>query len=176
MARDPKPEYVDVEVVSPGDKRTRTAADGPDPLILLVSRILDTLFRIPGTRIRFGLEPIIGIIPVLGDQVATLISGALLFRSLQHGLPRIALVRMGLNIALAGVIGMIPILGELFVLWYKPNIRNCRILERYIGSAQGSARADWIFVSVIVGLTFFLMTAVGIFVAYAVLRALQSPF
>jgi hypothetical protein len=176
VAKVPKPEYADVEVLPKEGAGAKTRTGDPDPLILLVSRLLDTIFRVPGTRIRFGLEPIIGLVPVLGDQVATLISAALLFRSLQHGLPKIALVRMGLNVALAGLIGMIPIIGDVFVLWYKPNIRNCRVLQRYMGHAQTSSRADWLFVSWIVGVTFFLMTVVGALLTYAVISALQRPF
>ncbi len=178
MAKVSKPEKLDFEVLPPTGASTeaKTTHDGPDPLIWLVSRLLDTVFRIPGTRIRFGLEPIIGLIPVLGDQAATLISAALLFRSLQHRLPKIALVRMGLNVALNGLIGAIPILGDAFVLWYKPNVRNYRILQRYAGQAKASTRLDWFFVFAIVAVTLFLITTLSAFVAYAVLRSLQKPF
>jgi hypothetical protein len=176
MPKDVKAGYVDFEVLPKKGWRATISQEGPDPLIWLVSRILDTLFRIPGTRVRFGLEPVIGLIPILGDQVTTLISATLLFRSLQYRLPKIALVRMGLNIALNGLVGMVPIIGDVFVLWYKPNIRNCRILQRYVGQGQQSSRADWLFVLGIVGTTFLLLTLFGAFVGYAVVRALHHPF
>ena len=178
MPKDTKADYVDVEVLPKGDlgPRARHSKGEPDPLIWLVSRVLDTIFRIPGTRIRFGLEPVIGLIPVLGDQVTSLISAALLFRSLQHHLPKIALVRMGLNIVINGLVGMIPIVGDIFVLWYKPNIRNYRILQRYVGQGRPSSRADWLFVLAIIGTAFLLITLFGAFVSYAVVRALQHPF
>ena len=175
MPKSSKTDYVDLEVV-PGDRAPRPVHEGPDPLIWLVSRLLDTVFRVPGTRIRFGLEPIIGLIPVLGDQAATLISAALLFRSLQHRLPKVALARMSLNLAINGLVGMIPVLGDLFVLWYKPNVRNYRLLQRYAGQAKPNSRGDWLFVLGIVGVTFFLITLFGAFLAYAVLQALQRPF
>jgi hypothetical protein len=171
-----KPDYVEVEVLPKADPRVRNSPEVPDTLIWLVSRVLDTIFRIPGTRIRFGLEPVIGLIPVLGDQFTTLISAALLLRSLQHRLPKIALVRMGLNIAINGLVGMVPIIGDIFVLWYKPNIRNYRILQRYAGQARQSSRADWLFVVAIIGVTFLLVTLFGAFIGYAVIRALQHPF
>jgi hypothetical protein len=178
VSKEVKPGYVDVEVLPKEDPgpRVRNSQREPDPLIWLVSRLLDTIFRVPGTRIRFGLEPVIGLIPVLGDQVTTLISAALLFRSLQHRLPKIALARMGLNIALNGLVGMIPVIGDIFVLWYKPNIRNYRILQRYVGQGRQSSRGDWIFVLAILGVAFLLITLFGAFISYAVLRALQHPF
>ena len=91
---------------------------------------------IPGTRIRFGIEPIIGLIPIFGDQVTSLMSAALLYRSVQHRLPKIALVRMALNILINAVVGMVPFFGDIFVLWYKPNIRNYKILQRYAGQTN----------------------------------------
>ena len=160
-------DYIELEVLpSPG--RTKQG-DDLDPLIKLISRLLDTVFLIPGTRIRFGLEPIIGLIPVLGDQVTSLISAALLYRSVQHRLPKIALVHMALNIFINAVVGMIPVIGDLFVLWYKPNIRNYRILERYAGQSSAVTRGDWFFVSMLIGSTFFLIVVVTLVLVYATL-------
>ena len=159
--------YVEVEVL-PRQSRPRRNS-GPDPFIELASRLLDTIFLVPGTRIRFGFEPIIGLIPILGDQATSLMSAALLYRSVQHRLPKIALVRMALNILINGVIGMVPLIGDLFVLWYKPNIRNYRILQRYAGHADAVTKNDWLFVSLLIGTTFFLMVCITILLTYALL-------
>jgi len=171
--RDPKnaragsgSEYLTVEVLPPAEKAKRQA-DDLDPFIKLVSRLLDTVFVIPGTRIRFGVEPIIGLIPVLGDQVTALISAALLYRSVQHRLPKIALVRMALNILINAVVGMVPILGDIFVLWYKPNIRNYKILQRFAGQTNAVTTGDWMFVSILIGSTFFLIVVVTLGLIYA---------
>jgi hypothetical protein len=158
-------DYIEVEVL-PAEGKTKQA-NQTDPYIQLVSRILDTFFVIPGTRIRFGIEPIIGLIPILGDQVTSLISAALLYRSVQHRLPKIALVRMALNILINAVVGMVPLFGDLFVLWYKPNIRNYKILERYAGQANAVTRGDWLFVSILISSTFFLIVAVTLVLVYA---------
>lgn len=158
-------DYLDVEVL-PRTRRKAQAGD-PDPFIKLISRLLDTFFVIPGTRIRFGLEPIIGLIPFLGDQVTALISAALLYRSVQHRLPKIALVRMALNIFINAIVGMVPIVGDIFVLWYKPNIRNYRILQRYAGQTTAVTGGDWLFVSILIGSTFFLIVAVTLLLVYA---------
>jgi Domain of unknown function (DUF4112) len=162
-----EPGYIEVEVLPPEGKPKKS--DDPDPFIKLVSRLLDTLFVIPGTRIRFGLEPIIGLIPILGDQATSLISAALLYRSVRHRLPKIALIRMALNILINGIVGMVPGVGDIFVLWYKPNIRNYKILQRYAGQVDGVTRGDWMFVSVLIGTTFFLMVTVTLLLVYAAL-------
>jgi len=161
------PKYVEVEVLPRQDRARQNS--GPDPLIEFVSRLLDTIFVFPGTRIRFGVEPIIGLIPILGDQATSLISAALLYRSVQHRLPRIALVRMALNILINGVIGMVPLIGDLFVLWYKPNIRNYRILQKYAGHTSVVTKDDWSFVLLLIGTTFFLMVCITVLLTYAVL-------
>ncbi len=140
-----------------------------DPFIKLVSRILDTFFVIPGTRIRFGIEPIIGLIPIFGDQMTSLMSAALLYRSVQHRLPKIALVRMALNILINAVVGMVPLFGDIFVLWYKPNIRNYKILQRYAGQTNAVTGGDWLFVSILIGSTFFLIVVVTLVLVYATL-------
>jgi uncharacterized protein DUF4112 len=162
-----RPKYVEVEVLPP-QRQTRQSSS-PDPFIEFVSRLLDTIFVVPGTRIRFGFEPIIGLIPVLGDQATSLMSAALLYRSVQHRLPKIALVRMALNILINGIVGMVPLIGDLFVLWYKPNIRNFRILQRYAGHAGAVTKNDWLFVSILIGATFFLMVCITVLLTYAVL-------
>jgi hypothetical protein len=159
--------YVEVEVLPPQGQARRSSS--PDPFIELASRLLDTIFLVPGTRIRFGFEPIIGLMPIFGDQATSLMSAALLYRSVQHRLPRIALVRMALNILINGVIGMVPLIGDLFVLWYKPNIRNYKILQRYAGHTDAVTKNDWLFVSLLIGTTFFLMVCITILLTYALI-------
>ncbi len=166
-----EPAYIEVEVLPPDGKAKQP--NDPDPFINLISRIMDTLFVIPGTRIRFGLEPIIGLIPILGDQTTSLISAALLYRSVRHRLPKIALVRMALNILINGVVGIVPVVGDIFVLWYKPNIRNYKILQRYAGQAEVVTQGDWLFVSILIGSTFFLMVISDAFVG---IRGLSVSF
>jgi len=96
-----------------------------------------------------------------------LISAALLYRSVQHRLPKIALVRMALNILINAVVGMVPLVGDLFVLWYKPNIRNYKILQRFAGQTGAVTTGDWMFVSILIGSTFFLIVVVTLVLIYA---------
>jgi hypothetical protein len=76
---------------------------------------------------------------------------------------------MALNILINAVVGMIPFFGDIFVLWFKPNIRNYKILLRYAGQANPVTARDWLFVSILIGSTFFLIVVVTLVLAYAAL-------
>jgi hypothetical protein len=93
---------------------------------------LDAAFRIPGTRIRIGLEPIIGLIPMVGDVVGLLLSASIVFEAVRLGAPGAVILRMLLNLALDALIGLIPVLGDLFDFGYKANLRNSRLLEQHL--------------------------------------------
>jgi hypothetical protein len=109
--------------------------------------LLDRRFTIPGTSIRIGLDPIFGLIPGVGDTIASLAGTFILFLAAQAQLPKIVLVRMSLNIALNGMIGAMPILGDLFSVWFKSNVRNVQLLERYaVEDRRTSTVGDWVFV------------------------------
>jgi hypothetical protein len=108
--------------------------------------LLDRRFTIPGTSIRIGLDPIVGLIPGVGDAIASLAGSVILVLAAQSQLPKIVLVRMSLNIALNGIIGAIPILGDLFSVWFKSNVRNVELLERYaVEDRRTSTAGDWVF-------------------------------
>ena len=118
-------------------------------LARLLADLLDRRFTIPGTDIRFGLDPLIGLIPGVGDAAANLIGFFIVVMAAQLGLPRIVLVRMTGNIAVNAAIGSIPVLGDLFSVWFKSNIRNLRLIERHAGSEATSTIPDW---GVVIGL------------------------
>jgi hypothetical protein len=97
-----------------------------------LSRLMDTAFRIPGTPFRIGWDPVIGLIPGLGDAIATAISAYILFSATQFGLPRNVLGWMLFNIGLEAVVGTIPLIGDVFDAFYKSNIRNLALLEKHL--------------------------------------------
>lgn len=101
-----------------------------------LSRLMDTAFRIPGTPFRIGLDPIIGIVPGLGDLIATAFSAYIIFLAARFSIPREDLAKMIYNIALEAVVGTIPILGDIFDAFYKSNIRNLKILETHLEVAD----------------------------------------
>jgi hypothetical protein len=124
----------------------------------LLAQVLDRSIRVPGTDIRIGLDPIVGLIPGFGDAVASLAGSMILFLAAQLHVPKIVLVRMSVNIAINGAIGSIPLLGDIFSVWFQSNVKNVELLERHVEEARISTLADWAFV---IGL---LLGIVGVFV------------
>lgn len=122
---------------------------------------MDSRFRIPVVGWHFGLNAIIDLIPGVGDIASSLIAIYLLISAVRYRVPKISLLRMGLNIAIYFVVGLIPWLGDLFGAWWKPNQRNLRILKsRATASPEEVAKgrtSDWLFVGMIVGVLFLLL-------------------
>ena len=114
------------------------AADGRDLHATLrrlrrLAWLVDGAFRIPGLRFRFGLNSLIGLVPGGGDAVLGLISLYIVYEAYRLGVPRAKLLQMGANIGLEVVGGSVPIVGDLFDMALKANLRNIAILERHFG-------------------------------------------
>lgn len=101
-----------------------------------LSRLMDTAIRIPGIGFRIGLDPIIGLIPGLGDVVSTGISGYIFYQALRFGLPQPIIRQMLFNVGLEFVVGGIPLVGDLFDAYYKSNIRNLALLEKHLQTTE----------------------------------------
>jgi len=113
--------------------------------------LLDQRFTIPGTSIRIGLDPIISLIPGIGDLVANLTGSVILVIAAQLGVPKIVLVRMGINIAINSIIGAVPIFGDIISIWFRSNVKNVDLLERSLGRQTKRASVnDWLFVIVLI--------------------------
>ena len=113
----------------------------------LLAEFLDRQFVVPGTSIRIGLDPVIGLIPGIGDLLSSAAGSFILFVAAQYHLPKIVLFRMGVNIAINGLIGAIPFVGDLFSVWFKSNVRNVTLLENHVRQPQQrSTFSDWAFV------------------------------
>lgn len=137
----------------------------------LLAQVLDRSIRVPGTDIRIGLDPLIGLIPGIGDAVAGLAGSMILFLAAQLQVPKIVLIRMSVNIALNGMLGAIPLVGDLFSVWFHSNVRNVALLERHIAASdRESTFGDWAFV---LGLVFVIMSLfVGMLMAVVWLASL----
>lgn len=106
-----------------------------------ISHVLDQAFRIPGTDIRFGLDPIIGfLLPVAGDSINALLSIYIVLKSISYGIPKVVIGRMIFNVALDYVVGSIPFVGDLLDFGFKANKKNVDLLNRF---ATGEGRAHW---------------------------------
>jgi hypothetical protein len=101
-----------------------------------IARLMDSQFQVPGTRFRFGLDPLLGLVPIVGDLSTTVVSIALLLTMLRYGASGSVAVRMALNILLDTVVGAIPILGNVFDFAYKSNERNVALLRRHYAEGR----------------------------------------
>ena len=119
-----------------------------------VSRLLDSAYEVPGTKYRFGLDPIVGLVPGIGDLVSPLFTIALLWQSHDLNLPRVVQMRMLFNVVIDTVIGVVPLVGDLFDFAWKANDMNMTLLERHAFEEHLAAVSDWLFV---IGLTIALL-------------------
>lgn len=98
-----------------------------------LARLLDTSIGIPGTRWRFGLDPILGLVPGVGDLAGAALSGYIVYEAWRLGVPRAVLARMIANVAAETLLGTVPVAGDLFDAWWKANRRNVDLLCRHFG-------------------------------------------
>ncbi|HJT31461.1 MAG TPA: DUF4112 domain-containing protein [Pirellulales bacterium] len=135
-------------IIPPPPRRGRNELD---PELELLAQWMDSVFEIPGLGIRFGLDALIGLIPGLGDTLTTLASLYILGAARRYGVPRITMVRMAANIALDYVLGAVPLLGDLFDVYWKANLRNVALLRRHLLATPAEERrarsGDWLFVA-----------------------------
>src|SRR5262249_3676921 len=96
----------------------------------VVGQLMDNQFRVPVLGWRFGLNAIIDLIPQFGDVATTIVALYILVSAVRYHVPKVTLLRMGLNIAIYFVVGLVPFAGDLFAIWWKPNIRNLNLLKR----------------------------------------------
>ena len=124
-----------------------------------VSYLMDERFRVPGTNFRFGVDPLLNLIPVLGDISGFAVSIVLILTMARHGLSRKVLTLMFLNVILDSTIGAIPIIGNVFDFAYKSNSRNIRLLKEYYeeGKHEGSGKGTllWIVIFLIIFILIF---------------------
>jgi hypothetical protein len=116
------------------------------------SVLLDSAFRVPGTKMTFGLDPLLGLIPGLGDVTTPLFSALVLLHAVRWRIPRVILLRMLINAVADLAIGAIPFLGDFIDFGWKANVRNLALLERYARPGTQATRGDWIFVVGVIGL------------------------
>lgn len=100
--------------------------------VKVASNLLDDAIRIPGTKRRVGLDPILSILPVGGDAAGLLLSLYPIVEAVRLGVPRTTVLRMVANIAIDAVVGSIPVLGTIFDAVWKANARNVDLMERHL--------------------------------------------
>jgi len=103
-----------------------------------LASLLDTAFLVPGTNIRFGLDAIIGLIPGIGDAITTLISLYIVREARALGAPPLVVVRMLANVAIDGLFGAVPLVGDAFDVAWRANRRNMALLLRHLDKVEGA--------------------------------------
>lgn len=122
-----------------------------------MARIMDNQFKLPGTNFRFGLDPILGLLPVAGDLASFAMSATIILTIARHGASGKLVVLMLINLAIDTVVGSVPILGNIFDFAFKANERNVRLLRRHYeeGKYQGSGKG--IFIAAVVAVLVVLL-------------------
>jgi hypothetical protein len=162
----PPLQEVEWEILPPEEKERRAQLE---PLFRWIALIMDNLLRVPGTKFRFGLDPLLGLIPGFGDAASAVVSALALVQAARRGLPKIVLARMSLNILINELVGIIPGIGDAFSFWFKSNARNYQILQTHAAGLAKPRRGDWIFV-VGVLCVLFLIVCLGLVASFIVLR------
>src|SRR5919112_6517544 len=106
-----------------------------------VARLLDDVIAIPGTRLRFGIDPLVGLIPVVGDVLTVVCGAFILLTARQLGVPRKELARMMYYQLLNGVIGAIPVFGDFYSFVFKSHAKNCAVLVRALRKKELPVRS-----------------------------------
>ena len=110
------------------------------------ARIFDSAFQIPGTKIRFGIDPILGFIPGIGDLASPLLSLFMVWHGFKLRVPKVVLARMVLNALIDAIAGVVPVAGDLFDFGWKATAWNLALLERHAMPGQPPSRGDYLFV------------------------------
>jgi hypothetical protein len=136
--------------------------------VALIAHGLDGLVGIPGTRFRFGLDSIVGLIPGIGDFAGMLMGGAILTEGLRAGAPNRLVARMLSNTVIDGLVGSVPLVGDIFDFAFRSNAMNARLLLEHLdrhtqtpASAKPVSRGPLIFLVLLVPVAMFALAVYG---------------
>jgi hypothetical protein len=164
---------VEPEIIPPEEWPRHQEQKLRDEELERLAALLDDLFRIPGTRLRFGLDPLLGLLPGLGDLISGALGLLMVLAAWQHGLPRVTMWRMLANLAIDSALGSIPLAGDIFDVAWKANRKNLDLLQRSANLApRQQTWRDWLFLA---GIALAIAALVAVPVAGLVLmgRALR---
>ncbi|HEX6574724.1 MAG TPA: DUF4112 domain-containing protein [Gemmatimonadaceae bacterium] len=137
-----------------------------------LARALDSAIRIPGTRIRFGLDSIVGLVPGAGDLVSSVLSGYIILTAARLGVPPAVVARMILNLGVDTLVGTVPLVGDLFDVGYRANIRNAALLENHLAVPGGKRFSNKLAIAAAVA-GVIVLAAAGVALAVFAVRGLN---
>jgi uncharacterized protein DUF4112 len=130
-----------------------------------MKRWLDEAFRVPGTPIRFGWDPVIGMVPGFGDLVTALFSSAIILQAHTMRLPRVVILRMLFNVVIDLVVGVVPLFGDVADVFWKSNTKNFALLELHADQVRPPSASDWVFVLAVIAVI-VIIALIPLFVLY----------
>jgi hypothetical protein len=133
-----------------------------------LSRLLDSAFQVPGTSYRIGLDPIVGLLPGIGDLISPLFTVAVLWQGRELGIPKVVQLRMIANVAIDTLFGFVPVVGDLFDFAWKANDKNLALLDRHAYEEHPASRGDWAFVGAMILILVVLAAAPFLFAAWLI--------
>jgi hypothetical protein len=132
-----------------------------------LAKLLDEAILIPGINKRIGLDPIIGLIPGGGDTITMIMSGYIVLESARLGLPRATLVQMVGNIVIDALTGTIPVVGDLFDVVSKANMRNLKLLDAHVAEPDFRAKPDKLLIILTVVILAIIIATFGLVITLA---------
>lgn len=142
----------------------------------LLAKILDTTVKVPGTPFYLGLDPLLGLIPGIGDIVANLIGTAILVLAAKLQVSQAVLARMSLNLLINGAVGAIPVIGDLFSLWFRSHARNVELLRRAAAQPYRETQQARLYVFGIIGGTVVILVLAIAAVLWIVMKLWDRIF
>ena len=136
---------------------------------------LDEAFRVPGTGIRFGWDPLIGLVPWAGDVLTALFACGIVLQAHHMRLPRVVQLRMLANVAIDLAVGAIPFVGDVADVFWKSNTKNFALLEAHAYEVRTPSSGDWLFVAGVIG-AILAVALVPLVVVYWIGSVLISRF
>jgi hypothetical protein len=140
-----------------------------------VAQLLDSAFLVPGTNYRIGLDPIMGLVPVIGDLISPLFTAGIIWQARDLGVPRVVQMRMIFNVAIDALVGMFPVFGDLFDFAWKANDMNMALLEAHAAEERPATPGDWVFVIAMIALL-VAIAAVPFLLAGVIFSLLRTLF
>lgn len=128
-------------VVSSADGTSRAGVEGSVRRVRILSKLLDNSIPIPGTSWKIGLDPIIGLVPGVGDLIGSVLSGYIVLEAVRAEVPTFTLVRMIVNVGVDTLLGAVPAVGDVFDAAWKANTMNVALLERHLASTGAEVAA-----------------------------------
>lgn len=136
-----------------------------------LARLWDSAIRIPGTQVRVGLDPLVGLVPGLGDAAGALVAAYIVLEAVRFDVPGATLLRMLANVAIDALVGTVPVLGDIFDVAWRANLKNVALIEHHLADPHGARRASRVWIVVVIAVL-VLLALLGVAAGWLVARAL----